>query len=109
MVCCEFAGLEETYDFATSIYGICNTKKKSHVFGLILRRLEELFGMDFFGNARVKPYAVNYHVAAIMQVMGCGNSDVATLTGFLDLPTSWSVVSKHMRDAEKVVWPIKIT
>jgi len=48
-------------------------------------------------------------LAAAIQTMGNGNTDVATLAGFLELPASWSSVSRHMQMAEEVMGPVQIT
>ena len=38
--------------------------------------------------------------------MGCDNTDVATLAGFLDIPATWMSVARHMKGAEAVMGPL---
>ena len=63
---------------------------------------------EFHGNCKAKLYSINYKLAAAIQTMGNGNTDVATLAGFLELPASWSSVSRHMQMAEEVMGPVQI-
>ena len=60
------------------------------------------------GSQRAKTFAINYKLAAAMQQMGCGSTDIATLAGFLDIPVSWSSVARHMKAVEEVMGPIQI-
>ena len=39
-------------------------------------------------NSRTARYNINHQMCAAIQQMGCGPTDVHTLTGFLDLPSS---------------------
>ena len=40
--------------------------------------------------------------------MGCGNTDAATLAGFLNLPGSWSSIERHMKRVEEVMGPVQM-
>ena len=51
---------------------------------------------------------MNYRVAAAMQQIGYGNTDAATLAGFLDLPGSWSLIARHMKRVEEVMGPVQV-
>ena len=55
------------------------------------------------GNAKGKRYALNYKVVAAMQQMGCGSSNMGTLSGFLDLPSKADTVSYHLKHAEQIL------
>ena len=72
---------------------------------LISKNMREIF----HGLARAKTFSVNYQLAAAIQAMDCGSTDVATLVAFLDLPASWSTVTSHMKQCEKVMGPIQIS
>ena len=40
--------------------------------------------------------------------MGCGNTDAATLAGFLDLPVTGDVMNNSQRSVEGIMGPIQI-
>ena len=48
-------------------------------------------------------------MAAAIQHMGCGSADVATLAGFLELPSSGSSVVQQLKTAEQVMGSIQIS
>lgn len=60
------------------------------------------------GSQREKSFAMNYKLAAVMQQMGCGNTDIAPLAGFMDILVSWMLVSRHGKGLEavnrRVIW-----
>ena len=84
-VCKDFSVSKETYRLATSIFGLCSKKKNSHVFRIDADKIS--FANNFHANSRAKKYAINYKVVGAMQQMGCGATDITTLSAFLDLPT----------------------
>ena len=108
IICKEFSVAEETYGMATSLYGICSKKQNSHYFRIASPKISERMRISFHGNAKAKTFAINYQLAAAMQQMGCGNTDDATLAGFLDLPATWSVITSHLQQVEKVMGPLQI-
>ena len=63
----------------------------------------------FHASARGKYYSINYKMAAAIQQMGCGSADVATLAGFLELPSSGSSVVQQLKTAEQVMGSIQIS
>lgn len=62
----------------------------------------------FYKNARCKLFSVNYQVAEVMQQMGCGSIDIATLAGFLDLPISGFSIAQHMNQVEREIGGLKL-
>ena len=66
------------------------------------------FSNNFHANSRAKKFAINYKVVGAMQQMGCGNTDITTLSVFLDLPTSAAVVTWTLREVEAVLGPVQI-
>ena len=108
MLCSQFSVAEESYGIATSVFGVCAKKQNSHVFQVDAPLISKNMRETFHGLARAKTFLVNYQLAAEIQAMGCGSTDVATLVAFLNLPASWSTVTSHMKQCEKVMGPIQI-
>ena len=107
-LCCDFRVGEETYGVATSIFGFCARPRKPHVFCIEANKIGPDICKTFHGNARGKHYAANYKMAAAMQQMGVGETDIETLCGFMDLPSSASC-HNHIRQAEAMAGPIQIS
>ena len=108
LVCKSWSVAEETYGFATTVYGVCAKNHRSHVFRVEADLIGGGIRKQFHGNCKAKLYSINYKLAAAIQMMGNGNTDVATLAGFLELPASWSSISRHMQMAEEVMGPVQI-
>ena len=106
MICKEFSVSEETYGFATSIFGLCSKKKNSHVFRIDAEKVVASKN-KFHGNTKIKKFAINYKIAAAMEQMGCGTTQIAMLSAFLDLPPSWATVNWHLREIESVLGPVQ--
>ena len=106
-LCNNFRVGEETYGVATSLFGFCSRARKPHIFRIEADKISAEIRKTFHGNAKGKQYAANYQMAAAMQQMGVGVTDVQTLCGFMDLPTSASC-QHHIRQAEAVAGPIQI-
>ena len=92
-----FSVAEETYGFATSLYGLCGKKKRSHVFRIDADKIGVEMRRKMHGNQRAETFSINYKLVAAMQQMGCGSTDIATLAGFLGIPSSWTSVARHMQ------------
>ena len=60
------------------------------------------------GNAKGERYALNYEVVAAMQQMGYGNSDMGTLSDFLDLPSKNDAVSYYLKHAEQILGAVQL-
>ena len=107
-ICSEFSMGEETYGIATSVFGVCARRQNAHVFRVNSPLIAGNIRKDFHGSAKGKTFGLNYQLGAAIQQMGCGSTDVATLVAFLDLPTSWSTISSHMKQCESVMGPVQI-
>ena len=92
-ICKSFTIAEETFGVATSLIGVCRRSKRSHTFRIDAERISENIRSTFHKNAKYKKYAINYRLCAALQQMGCGNTDAATLAGFLDLPVTGDVMN----------------
>lgn len=62
-----FAIREETYGFATSLFGVCGKKTRPHVFQVDADKIIAHIREGMHKNARAKRLAMNYRVAAAMQ------------------------------------------
>ena len=102
-ICKSFAVSEETYGFATSLFGICERKIRSHTFRVDADEVGNRIKKNLNGNAKSKRYVLNYKAVAAMQQMGCGTSDMANLSAFLDLPTNADNINYHIKSVEKVL------
>ena len=108
VICKGFLVAEETYGFATTLYGVCAKRHHSHVFRVDAEKIGADVRRGFHASARGKCYSINYKMAAAIQQMGCGSADVATLAGFLELPSSGSSVVQQLKTAEQVMGSIQI-
>ena len=68
---------------------------------------EDEVGMEvkrkLHGNTKRKRYVLNYKVVAAIQQMGCGSSNMGTLSGILDLPSKNDTVSYHLKHTEQIL------
>lgn len=97
-ICKEFSLSEEMYGFATSIFDICIQKIDAHAFHINVEKILGNICNKFHKNMRAKSFSLNYQLPVAMQQMGCGNTDVATLSEFLGILTLGSPLSRHMWD-----------
>ena len=74
--------------------------QKNEPVGIEVRR-------TLHGNKKAGKYTLNYKLTAAMKEMGNGVSQMETLCGFLDLPSSTSICS-HIESAEEVLGKVEI-
>ena len=108
IICKEFSVAEQTYGFATTFFGLCAKKSRSHIFRVDAEKIGAGVRKDFHPLARGKQFSLNYKLCAAIQQMGCGTSDVATLAGFLELPSTGSSIAKQLKNVEGVMGKVQI-
>ena len=106
-ICSDFCVGEEAYGFATSTFGCCSCSNKSHMFTIKADKVGVELRKTSHRNAKGKHYTANYQMEAAMQQMDVRTTDIQTLCGFLDSPTSASC-HHHIKQAETVLGPVQI-
>ena len=94
-ICKTFYVGEETYAFATSIFGTCSPACKLHVFCVEADLVSPKLWAKFHKRSKGKLYAANYQMTAAIKKMGLGGSAMETLSGFVEFPCS-GLVQKHL-------------
>ena len=107
-MCAIFCCRGDVWVCDVGLYGVCGKKHRSHVFRVDAEQIGEAVRKTFHKNSKGKQFSVNYKVAVALQQMGCGTTDVATLAGFVDLPSSGSAIEKQIKQVERVIGEIQI-
>ena len=105
-ICCDFIVCEETFGFATTVYGTCRREKRPHTFQIMPKMVGSSIRKNLHKNMKSQQYAINYQLCAAIQQMGCGPSDAIMLAGFLDM-SSGDKIKRALQQVEKVLGPVE--
>ena len=105
-ICCDFVVCEETFGFATTVYGTCKRERHAHTFQIVPQMVGSSIRKNLHKNMKSQQFAINYQLCAAIQQMGCGPSDAIMLSGFLDI-SSGDKIKRALQQVEKILGPVE--